>query len=56
MREHLDTLKIWVVNIGSLSLTATNVEAGLKIMVLAVSLGYTLHKWLIMSVKKRPEE
>jgi len=49
---NLTDLKIYGLNFGALMLSLTEIEAILKVMVLAVTIGYTLHKWYLMNKKK----
>ena len=56
MHQHLDSLRLWAINIGSIALTATNIETGLKILVLAASFGYTVHKWLLLHFKDKSDD
>jgi len=49
---NLTDFKIYALNGGSLMISFTNVDAVLKILLLAVSIGYTIHKWYLMNKKK----
>jgi hypothetical protein len=42
-------LKVYLTNLGAFSVSMTNIDAMLKITLLAVSIGYTVHRWYIMS-------
>jgi hypothetical protein len=45
-------LKIYTLNSVSLMLSMTAIEPFLKITLLVVSIGYTLHKWMHIGGKK----
>jgi hypothetical protein len=49
---NLTDLKIYGMNIGALMLSLTEIEAILKVAVLLITIGYTLHKWYLMNKKK----
>ncbi len=42
-------LKVYLTNLGALSVSMTNIDAILKITLLAVSIGYTVQRWYIMN-------
>jgi hypothetical protein len=42
-------LKVYLTNLGALSVSMTNIDAVLKITLLAVSIGYTVQRWYIMN-------
>ena len=50
---NLTDLKIYGLNFGALMLSLTEIEAILKVMVLAVTIGYTIHKWYLMNKKNK---
>ncbi len=45
-------LKVYLTNLGALSVSMTNIDAVLKITLLAVSIGYTVQRWYIMNKKQ----
>jgi len=49
---NLTDFKIYALNGSSLMISFTNIDAILKILLLAVSIGYTIHKWYLMNKKK----
>jgi hypothetical protein len=49
---NLTDFKIYALNGSSLMISFTNIDAILKILLLGVSIGYTLHKWYLMNKKK----
>jgi hypothetical protein len=44
--------RIYILNTTSLILSMTNIETYLKITLLVVSIGYTLHKWIHLKENK----
>lgn len=43
---NMDLVKVYIVNGGTLAVVTTaEIETGLKILLLLVSIGYTVHKW-----------
>ena len=48
-----ENIKILALNSGTLGVTTlTNIEIGLKIILLVVTIGYTISKWLEIKNKK----
>lgn len=45
-------IKIYALNGGSFMLSFTNIDAALKIVLLGVSIGYTLQRWYLMNKEK----
>lgn len=46
-------IKLYVANMFTLSVTTfTNIEMGLKILLLLVTIGYTINKWVELKTKK----
>jgi len=48
----LNDLKLMFINITTLGISMSGIEMSLKILLLVVSIGYTLHKWLGIKNKK----
>jgi len=48
----LADLKLYAINTSSLMLSFTNIDAFLKIILLTVSIGYTLQRWYLMNKDK----
>jgi hypothetical protein len=46
-------LKIYSINVTALGISMTDIDVILKIILLAVSIGYTIHKWYILSGKNK---
>jgi hypothetical protein len=49
---NLTDLKIYTMNAGALAISLTQIEMILKVAVLLITIGYTLHKWHLMNKKK----
>jgi len=45
-------MKIVLINITTLGISFSNLEMSLKIILLFVTIGYTLHKWITIKNKK----
>ncbi len=45
-------IKIYALNGSSFMLSFTNIDAALKIVLLSVSIGYTLQRWYLMNKDK----
>jgi hypothetical protein len=39
-------LKLYALNTSALAISMTNIELGLKVILLLVSIGYTITKWI----------
>ena len=39
-------LKLYALNTSALAISMTNIELGLKVVLLLVSIGYTITKWI----------
>jgi hypothetical protein len=39
-------VKLYAINFGTMAVTMTNIEVYLKILLLLVTIGYTLSKWV----------
>jgi hypothetical protein len=46
-------IKIYALNGGSLMLSFTNIDSALKIILLSVSIGYTLQRWYLMNKENK---
>lgn len=46
-------LKIYGINITALSVSMTDIDVFLKIILLSVSIGYTVHKWYMLNGKDK---
>jgi hypothetical protein len=45
-------MKVLLINITTLGISFSSLEMSLKIMLLSVTIGYTLHKWITIKSKK----
>lgn len=45
----LSDIKIFTLNFSSLAISMTNIDLVLKLSLLVVSIGYTLHKWYLLN-------
>jgi len=45
-------MKIVLINITTLGISFSGLEMSLKIILLSVTIGYTLHKWITIKSKK----
>ena len=49
----LTDLKIYGINLTALSVSMTDIGVFLKIILLSVSIGYTVHKWYMLNGKDK---
>lgn len=49
----LTDLKIYGLNVTTLGISFTDIDLILKIVLVLVSIGYTIHKWKLMYEKNR---
>jgi hypothetical protein len=45
--------KTLLINIGSFGISLTNIDMVLKIILLSVTIGYTLQKWYLLNKNKK---
>ena len=45
----LSDIKIFTLNFSSLAISMTNIDVVLKLSLLVISIGYTLHKWYLLN-------
>jgi len=50
MKSDYQTLFI---NAGSFGISMTNIDVALKILLVAVTIGYTVQKWYLLNKKKK---
>ena len=49
----ISDIKLYAMNAGALGITTfTKLEMGLKMVLLLVTIGYTMHKWIELKKKK----
>lgn len=46
-------MKLYIMNFTAIAVSMFNIDVVLKIILLAVSIGYTLHKWYLMYGKNK---
>lgn len=46
---NLSDIKIYTLNFSSFAISMTNTDIVLKITLLVVSIGYTIHKWYLLN-------
>ena len=49
-------VKLWMINMAVITITFTQVENTLKLILLLVSIGYSLDKWIKLRKKKKNDE
>ena len=50
----IQQMKLYLINASTLGVTTfTNIEMGLKILLLVVTIGYTLDKWIKLKKNKK---
>ena len=49
----MQDLKIYALNTGSLAISFTNLDTILKVILLLVSIGYTVNKWYLINKNKK---
>ena len=48
-------LKLWMINTAVITITFTQIENTLKLILLLVSIGYTINKWIDKRKNKKDE-
>lgn len=56
MNNWMTDLKMYLLSVSTLAISLTQVDMALKIMLLLVSIGYTLHKWNLLRGRNKNEE
>ena len=51
MNNWMSDIKLYVLNAGTLALSFTNLDMILKLLLLIVSIGYTINKWWLLQKK-----
>ncbi len=49
---NLTDLKIYIINASTLAISMSQIDILLKVILLSVSIGYTVHKWYLMGKNK----
>lgn len=50
---NLSDIKIYTLNFSSLAISMTNIDLFLKVSLLLISIGYTIHKWYLLNKKNK---
>jgi len=50
---NLSDLKIYTLNASALAISMSQIDIALKVILLSVSIGYTVHKWYLMHGKSK---
>ena len=53
MKQDYNTL---LINAGSLGISMTQIDIGLKVFLLLITIGYTIQKWWLMNKKNNDKE
>tara|TARA_R110002074_G_C12081250_1_gene622887 strand:+ start:117 stop:290 length:174 start_codon:yes stop_codon:yes gene_type:complete len=53
---NMGDIKLYALNLTALSVSMTNIENYLKVLLLLVSIGYTLSKWVGLKQEDKEEE
>ncbi len=56
MNNWMSDIKLYLLNVGTLAISMTNLEVFLKVALLLVTIGYTVNKWYLMYFKDRSNE
>ena len=48
-------VKLWIINMTVITVTFTQIENALKLILLIVSIGYSLNKWINLRKNKKDE-
>jgi len=46
-------IKLYTLSIGTMAITMTQIDNYLKILLLLITIGYTLHKWIHLKKKEK---
>jgi hypothetical protein len=50
--HHQDNILLWLLNVGTIAISMTNIDTVLKIVLLLLSIGYTARRWYMMENAK----
>ena len=53
MNEWMSDIKLYLLNASALAISMTNLEVIFKILLLVISIGYTLNKWVLLRDNKK---
>ncbi len=46
-------IKLYTLSVGTMAITMTQIDNYLKILLLLITIGYTLHKWIHLKKKEK---
>lgn len=49
---NFEDIKLYTLSIGTMAITMTHIDSFLKIMLLLITIGYTVNKWIHLKKKK----
>ena len=49
-------LKLWIINLSVLTISFTELESALKLILLIISIGFSIDKWVKLHKKKKDDE
>ena len=49
-------LKLWMINVAVITVTFTQIENALKLILLLVSIGYTIDRWIDKRKNKKEDD
>jgi len=50
---NLGDIKLYTLSIGTMAITMTQIDNYLKILLLLITIGYTVHKWIHLKKKEK---
>ncbi|QDP48547.1 MAG: hypothetical protein Tp158DCM1228761_49 [Prokaryotic dsDNA virus sp.] len=56
MNAWMSDVKLYLLNVSTLAISFSQIDMVLKILLLIVSIGYTINKWLYLREEKKKNE
>ena len=56
MNAWMSDVKLYLLNVSTLAISFSQIDMVLKILLLIVSIGYTVNKWLYLREEKKQDE
>lgn len=56
MNAWMSDVKLYLLNVSTLAISFSQIDMVLKILLLVVSIGYTVNKWLYLREEKKKNE
>ena len=56
MNAWMSDVKLYLLNVSTLAISFSQIDMVLKILLLIVSIGYTINKWLYLREEKKQNE